>query len=84
MEKKKANRKPLIIVAVAVLLLLAVGGTYVINGLSHKPEVFRRILTETAEEDAYKLFEDGGYAGTPLLSIYLSDDNLLDSKGLHK
>ena len=43
MEKKKANRKPLIIVAVAVLLLLAVGGTYVINGLSHKPEVFRRI-----------------------------------------
>ena len=56
MDKKKANRKPLIIVAVAVLLLLAVGGTYVINGLSHKPEVFRRILTETAEEDAYKLF----------------------------
>ena len=80
MEKKKANRKPLIIIAVAVLLLLAVGGTYVINGLSHNPEVFRRILTETAEEDAYTLFE-GGYAGTPLLSIYQRDDNLLDSEG---
>ena len=79
---KKASRKTLIAGRMAILIFLAGGGVYIANGLHHKPEVFRQILTETVQEDADKLFKGvGALFGTPDLSFYEIGDNLQDRKG---
>lgn len=64
-----------------MLLLLTGGGIYIAKALRHKPEVFRQILIETAQEDADILFGKSEKYFLPLLSIYNSDDNLLDTEG---
>lgn len=79
---KKASRKTLIAGSMAILLLLAGGGVYIANGLHHKPEVFRQILTETVQKDADYLFKGvGDLFGKPGLWFYDIGDNLQDRKG---
>ena len=80
--KNKASKKSLIAVGAVILLLLAGSGIYIANGLHHKPEVFRQMLTEKVQEDADKLFKGvGTLFGIPDLSFYDIDDNLLDHEG---
>ena len=77
----KKHKKPLMIAAAVVAVIVAAGGIYAVNGLRHKQEVFRQLLTETAQDDAYQLFTKSKYVDIPGLSLFNSDDNLRNTDG---
>lgn len=79
---KKVNKKTLIIAAVAVaVVLLSTYGVKIIE-LFRPKEVFRQMLTETAQKDADELFGKSDKYSGPLMSIYtIFDHSLLDSEG---
>ncbi len=75
------NKKPLRIAAAVIAVIVAAGGIYAVNGLRHKQEVFRQLLTETAQDYTYQLFTKNEYAGMPGILLYKSDDNLRNTNG---